>query len=67
MRLLSAGLIVALLAGCANETATFVNDKGERRTCYKSSGGGLTSADRTRDFDRCINAAWLDGFKRIDQ
>jgi len=67
MRLLSAGLIVALLAGCAAESATFVNDRGERRTCYKSSGGGQTSADRTRDFDRCINAAWLDGFKRIDQ
>jgi hypothetical protein len=67
MRPLVVGLIAAFLAGCASESATFVNDRGERRTCNKSGGGGLTSADRTRDFDRCLNAALLDGFRRIDQ
>ncbi len=65
MRLLLAGIV--LLAGCASESATLVNDKGERRTCYKSSGGGLTSSDRMRDFDRCVNAAGLDGFKRLEE
>jgi hypothetical protein len=65
MRLLLAGMV--LLAGCASESAMLVNDKGERRYCYKSSGGGLTSIDRTRDFDRCLNAAGLDGFKRVEE
>ena len=65
MRLLLA--VMVLLAGCAAESATLVNDKGERRTCYKSGGGGLTSADRARDFDRCLNAAGLEGFRRIEE
>lgn len=59
--------LLAATAGCANESATLVNDKGERRYCYKSGGGGLTDATRTRDFDKCLNAAGLDGFRRIDE
>jgi hypothetical protein len=53
--------------GCANESATLVNDKGERRPCYMSGGGGLTDVTRRRDFDKCLNAAGLDGFRRIDE
>jgi len=53
-----------LLAGCANESVTLVNDKGERWHCSKSGGGGLTNDARTRDFDRCLNAAGLAGYKR---
>ena len=67
MRLLLAGLLTVLLTGCASEAATLVNDKGERRYCYKSGGGGLTDIDRTRYFDRCLNAARLDGFRRVDE
>jgi len=67
MRTILRAALLALIAGCASESATLVNDKGERRHCYKSGGGGLTNTDRTRDFDRCVNAAGLDGFKRVNE
>lgn len=60
-------VFVFLLAGCAAETVTLVNDKGESWSCTKRMAGGLTSVDRTRDFDRCLNAAGMEGFKRVDQ
>jgi len=65
MRLLLA--VIVLLAGCASDTAKFVNDKGERRYCYRSTGGGLTSSTRAREFDMCANAARLDGFRQVDE
>jgi hypothetical protein len=67
MRSLCIAALLAMTAGCANERAALVNDQGERRYCYKSGGGGLTDAARTRDFDKCLNAAGLDGFKRVDE
>ena len=63
----SLALAFLLLAGCAAESVTLVNDKGERWTCSKSMGGGLTDAARTRDFDRCLNAAGTQGFKRAPE
>jgi len=59
-----ATVLLALLAGCAAESVTLVNDKGERWNCSKSIGGGLTNSGRTRDFDNCVNAAGMQGFKR---
>ena len=67
MRLICIAALLCVAAGCANESATLVNDKGERRYCHKSGGGGLTDAARTRDFDKCLNAAGLDGFRRVDE
>lgn len=66
MRLL-AGMLASLLTGCAAESVTLVNDKGERWTCQKSMGGGLTNDARTRDFERCVNAAGMEGFKRSSE
>jgi hypothetical protein len=60
-------VLMVLVAGCAAESATLVNDKGERWYCTKSMGGGLTSSNRTRDFESCLNAADLQGFRRIDK
>ena len=67
MKALVAGLLPLLLAGCATESVTLANDKGERWSCRKSMGGGLTNDARTRDFDRCLNAAAMQGFKRISE
>jgi hypothetical protein len=67
MRFICVAALLAVTVGCANESATLVNDKGERRHCYMSGGGGLTDVTRRRDFDKCLNAAGLDGFRRIDE
>lgn len=65
MRTILLATFLAVTAGCASESATLANDKGERWYCYKSPGGGLTSTARTRDFERCLNAAGMQGFKRV--
>jgi hypothetical protein len=58
---------MVLIAGCAAESVTLVNEKGERWSCSKSMGGGLTSSARARDFDNCVNAAAMQGFKRVGE
>lgn len=67
MKVPLAGLLALLLAGCAVDSVTLANDKGERWTCQKSMGGGLTNDARTRDFDRCVNAAGMQGFRPISE
>lgn len=60
-------VLLLLIAGCAAESVTLVNDKGERWNCSKAMGGGLTDADRTRDFERCLSAASMQGFRQVDR
>lgn len=43
-----------------------VNDKGEKRYCYKSASGAFSNIGATREFNRCLNAAGEAGFKRQD-
>jgi len=57
--------LLSLLAGCASDSATLVNDKGEKRYCYKDSGGAFSNIGRSRDFQRCMNEAGAAGFKRV--
>ena len=59
--------LAILIAGCAAESVTLVNDKGERWYCTKSMGGGLTNSGRARDFDNCVNAAGMQGFRRVTE
>ena len=59
-------ILLVLIAGCATgESVTLANDKGERWYCTKSDGGEQTAAERTRDFERCLNAAGMQGFTRL--
>ena len=67
MRVIMLGTALVFISGCASESATLVNDKGEKRYCYKSGGGALSNIGRSRDFDRCLNAAGAAGFKRVNE
>lgn len=66
MRLYVLSCLLAL-GGCAAESATLVNDKGEKRYCYKDSGGAMSNIVRSRDFQRCLNEAGAAGFKRVSE
>lgn len=54
------------LAGCVGQSATLVNDKGEKRYCYKSASGAFSNIGATREFNKCLNEAGAAGFKRED-
>lgn len=66
MRTVICGIAAVLIAGCASDSVTLANDRGERRTCYRAMGGGLTSDARAGDFQRCLTEAGMAGFKRVD-
>lgn len=54
------------LAGCSSQ-AILVNDKGEKRYCYKESSGSIGSgAAATREYNRCLNDAGTAGFRKVD-
>lgn len=59
-------LLVALLAlgGCASQSATLTNAKGEHRYCYKSATGAMSNIGATREFNKCLNEAGAAGFKK---
>lgn len=58
-------LFVLLLAGCAAQSATLTNDKGEHRYCYKSgTTGSFSNIGATREFNKCLNDAGAAGFKK---
>jgi len=42
------------------------HDKGEKRYCYKDSGGAFSNIGRSRDFQACLNRAGEAGFKRTE-
>lgn len=53
------------LSGCSTEAA-LVNEKGEKRFCYKESSGAIGSgAAATREFNRCLNDAGTAGFRKV--
>ena len=56
-------LTLALLAGCAAQSATLINDKGEKRHCYKSATGAVSNIVAQREFNKCLNDAGAAGFK----
>lgn len=60
-------VLAALLLGCASQSATLVNDRGEKRYCYREGSGGIGSgAAATREYNRCLNDAGAAGFRRAD-
>lgn len=65
-RTIYALLAAATVGACAADQATLVNDKGEKRYCYKDSGGAFSNIGRSRDFQKCMNDAGAEGFKRAD-
>ena len=67
MRTIYLAVLVAMVAGCAAENATLVNEKGEKRYCYKDSGGAMSNIGRSRDFQKCMNEAGAAGFKRVPE
>ena len=52
-----------LASGCAAQSAMLVNDKGEKRYCYKSATGAMSNIGAQREFNRCLNEAGAAGFK----
>jgi hypothetical protein len=62
-------VLLALVAGCATlpDSATLVNDKGEKRYCYKVQGGMISNSGAVREFNKCLNEAGSAGFKRVDE
>jgi hypothetical protein len=59
-------ILLALLtvtAGCAAQSATLTNDKGEHRYCYKSLAGAMSNIAATAEFNKCLNEAGSAGFK----
>lgn len=62
----AAMLYLLVLTGCSSQ-AILINDKGEKRYCYKESTASIGSgAAATREFNRCLNDAGTAGFKRSE-
>jgi hypothetical protein len=59
-------LSIGCLAGCVAQDAVLVNDKGEKRYCYKPASGTFSNIGATQEFTRCLNEAGSAGFKRQD-
>jgi len=59
-------LLALVLASCASQSATLVNDKGEHRYCYKSATGAMSNIAAEREYNRCLNDAGSAGFKLED-
>lgn len=66
MKIIYAATLLAV-AGCASQSATLVNDKGEKRYCYKSASGTISNIGATREFNKCLNDAGSAGFKKQDE
>ncbi len=64
-----APMLLLVIAGCATlpDSATLINDKGEKRYCYKSQGGMISNAGAVREFNKCLNEAGAAGFKRVPE
>lgn len=60
-------LLSTLLSGCSSQSATLVNDQGEKRYCYKPASGVFSNIGATQEFTRCINTAGSAGFRLLDQ
>ena len=67
MKVIYLAMFLATTAGCAAQSATLVNDKGEKRYCYKSATGAMSNIGATREFNKCLNEAGAAGFKKVDE
>jgi hypothetical protein len=63
MRPILLGALLAVTAGCAAQSATLTNDKGEHRYCYKSTTGALSNIGAMQEYNKCLNEAGTAGFK----
>jgi hypothetical protein len=63
MKTILLAALLAVTAGCAAQSATLINDKGERRYCYKSATGAMSNIGAQREFNKCLNEAGSAGFK----
>lgn len=66
MRKLTFIVAASAIAGCASQSATLVNDKGEHRYCYKSATGTVSNIGATREYNKCLNEAGAAGFRMVE-
>ena len=63
--LLAVGTTI-LLIGCATNIETIlVNDAGQKRYCYLSHDSTLARVTATAEYNRCLNEAGTQGFKKV--
>lgn len=63
MRTIFLAALLAVTAGCAAQSATLTNDKGEHRYCYKSLTGAMSNILAMQEYNKCLNEAGSAGFK----
>lgn len=55
-----------ILIGCATNVETvLVNDAGQKRYCYLSHDSSLARITATAEYNRCLNEAGTQGFKKV--
>jgi hypothetical protein len=59
--------LCALLVGCANQETMLRNAAGETRYCYLVHDSTLAKIPAVGEYNKCLNNAGTDGFKRIVQ
>lgn len=64
---LTALVVVIAISGCAAQSATLVNDRGEHRYCHKPTSGVFSNIGATREYSKCLNEAGSAGFKLVEQ
>lgn len=64
--ILLANAATACLIGCAiNVETILVNDAGQKRYCYLSHDSSLARVTATAEYNRCLNEAGTQGFKKV--
>jgi hypothetical protein len=55
MRPILLAALLAVIAGCAAQSATLPNNRGEHRYCYKSTTGAISNIGAMQEYNKCLN------------